>query len=145
MVGRPLGVDASRRCGSPSGRRDGCASCPGSSPTASSPAYFRRADLVVLPYRDAEQSGVLFTALAFGKAIVLSDVGGFAEVAAHGAARLVPPEDPQALAAAIGDLLADRAARERLGRRGARPRRRPVLVGRGRRPDARALPETCSR
>ena len=45
------------------------------------PAYFRRADLVVLPYRDADQSGVLYTALAFGKPIVCSRVGGFGEVA----------------------------------------------------------------
>ena len=30
------------------------------------PAFMRRADLVVLPYRNIEQSGVLYTALAFG-------------------------------------------------------------------------------
>ena len=46
------------------------------------PAIFRRADLVVLPYRDAEHSGVLYTGLAFGKPMVLSAVGGFPEVAA---------------------------------------------------------------
>ena len=40
------------------------------------PAYFQRADLVVLPYREIDQSGVLFTALAFGKPLLLSDVGG---------------------------------------------------------------------
>ncbi len=78
------------------------------------PAIFRRADLVVLPYRDAEQSGVLYTGLAFGKPLVLSSVGGFPEVAATGAARLVPPEDPDALAAALGELTADPQARERL-------------------------------
>jgi glycosyltransferase involved in cell wall biosynthesis len=78
------------------------------------PAYFRRADLVALPYRDADQSGVLYTALAFGKPLVLSDVGGFGEVASHGAARLVPPSDEAALAAAIGELLEDRGAREEL-------------------------------
>jgi len=80
------------------------------------PAFFRRADVVVLPYSRTErfdQSGVLATALAFGKAIVLSDVGGFREVAAAGAARLVPPGDPQALRHALVALLADRAARER--------------------------------
>jgi glycosyltransferase involved in cell wall biosynthesis len=74
-------------------------------------AYFRRADLVVLPYREIDQSGVLFTALAFGKALVLSDVGGFAEV---GAGRLVPPADAAALREALAALLADPAARERL-------------------------------
>ncbi len=55
------------------------------------PAIFRRADVVVLPYRDAEHSGVLYTGLAFAKPLVLSAVGGFPEVAATGAARLVPP------------------------------------------------------
>jgi glycosyltransferase involved in cell wall biosynthesis len=78
------------------------------------PSLFRRADLVVLPYRDAEQSGVLYTGLAFGKPLVLSAVGGFPEVAATGAARLVPPEAPAALAAALNELTGDAAARERL-------------------------------
>ncbi len=78
------------------------------------PAIFRRADLVVLPYRDAEHSGVLYTGLAFGKPMVLSAVGGFPEVAATGAARLVPPGDATPLAAALSELTADSAARERL-------------------------------
>jgi glycosyltransferase involved in cell wall biosynthesis len=78
------------------------------------PAFMRRADLVVLPYRNIEQSGVLYTALAFGRPLVLSAVGGFPEVAEQGAARLVPPEDPQALAKALNELLADRSARDAL-------------------------------
>jgi glycosyltransferase involved in cell wall biosynthesis len=84
------------------------------------PAYFRRATVVVLPYRDADQSGVLYTALAFGKAIVLSDVGGFGEVAAQGAARLVPPGDETALAGALHELLADLDVRAELGIAAAR-------------------------
>jgi glycosyltransferase involved in cell wall biosynthesis len=83
------------------------------------PAIMRRADVVVLPYRDAEHSGVLYAALAFGKPLVLSAVGGFPEVAAEGAARLVPPEDPQALAAALGELVGDEAARAELARAAA--------------------------
>ncbi|HET7054114.1 MAG TPA: glycosyltransferase family 4 protein [Solirubrobacterales bacterium] len=79
------------------------------------PAMMRRADVVVLPYRDAEQSGVLYAALAFGKPLVLSAVGGFPEVAEQGAARLVPPEDPAALAAALSELVGDEAARRELG------------------------------
>jgi glycosyltransferase involved in cell wall biosynthesis len=78
------------------------------------PAIFRRADLVVLPYRDAEHSGVLYTGLAFGKPMVLSAVGGFSEVAASGAARLVPPGDAEALATALAELIADPPTRERL-------------------------------
>ncbi|HEX7290495.1 MAG TPA: glycosyltransferase family 4 protein, partial [Conexibacter sp.] len=79
------------------------------------PAFFRRADLVVLPYREIDQSGVLFTALAFGTPLLLSAVGGFPEVAASGAAELVPPGDAAALHTALARLLADPAARERLG------------------------------
>jgi glycosyltransferase involved in cell wall biosynthesis len=77
-------------------------------------ALFRRADLAVLPYREIDQSGVLFTALGTGTPLVLSAVGGFPEVAAAGAAELVPPGDPAALRAALRRLLADPAARERL-------------------------------
>jgi glycosyltransferase involved in cell wall biosynthesis len=80
-------------------------------------ACFRRADAVVLPYLETERfdfSGVLATALAFGKPAVVTDVGGFNEVAAAGAARLVPPGDPAALREALGALIADPAARERL-------------------------------
>jgi glycosyltransferase involved in cell wall biosynthesis len=79
------------------------------------PAFFRRADLVVLPYRDVEHSGVLYTALAFGKPMVLTAVGGFPELAEeHGAARIVPPEDPAALGTALAELLDDEAARSEL-------------------------------
>lgn len=74
------------------------------------PAYFQRADLVVLPYREIDQSGVLFTALAFGKPLLLSDVGGFPEIAATGAARTVPAGDPAALYEALTELLADPGA-----------------------------------
>jgi glycosyltransferase involved in cell wall biosynthesis len=73
------------------------------------PAYFERADLVVLPYLQADQSGVLFTALAFGKPLLLSDVGGFPEIAAGGAARVVPSGDPRALGRVLRELLDDRA------------------------------------
>jgi glycosyltransferase involved in cell wall biosynthesis len=78
------------------------------------PAIFRRADLLVLPYLAAEHSGVLYTGLAFGKPMVLSAVGGFPEVAAAGAARLVPPGDTPALATALEELVGDETARREL-------------------------------
>jgi glycosyltransferase involved in cell wall biosynthesis len=77
-------------------------------------AFFRRADLVVLPYREADQSGVLYTALAFGKPVVATKVGGFPDLAEHGAIRLVAPGDAPELRSAIAELLADPAERERL-------------------------------
>jgi glycosyltransferase involved in cell wall biosynthesis len=78
------------------------------------PAIFRAADLLVLPYLDAEHSGVLYTGLAFGKPLLLSEVGGFPEVAATGAARLVPPGEPTALSAALNELVGNATAREQL-------------------------------
>ena len=78
------------------------------------PAIFRRADVLVLPYREAEHSGVLYAGLAFAKPMILSAVGGFPELAALGAARLVAPEDPAALAAALSELSGDRSARAEL-------------------------------
>jgi glycosyltransferase involved in cell wall biosynthesis len=72
----------------------------------------------VLPHRSVDVSGVLFAGLAFGKPMVLSDVGGFRElVEEHGAGRLAAAGDPQAVGAAIGELLADPGERERLAER----------------------------
>ncbi len=85
------------------------------------PALMRRADLVVLPYREIDQSGVLYTALAFGRPLVLSAVGGFPEIAErHGAAELVPPGDASALAARLRGLLADPRRRIALAEAAAR-------------------------
>lgn len=80
------------------------------------PSIFRRADIVALPYRDVEHSGVIYTALAFGKPVVASALGGFPELAEHGAIRTVAPEDPAALAATVGELISDEAARAELAR-----------------------------
>jgi len=78
------------------------------------PAFFERAELVLLPYREIDHSGVCFTALAFGTPMLLSDVGGFPEIAAAGAAELVPAGDAAALRTQAQALLSDAAARQRL-------------------------------
>jgi glycosyltransferase involved in cell wall biosynthesis len=75
-------------------------------------AYFRRADVLALPYREIEQSGVLYTALAFGTPMLLSAVGGFPEIAEQGAARLVEPGSVESLSHALLELLADETARQ---------------------------------
>ena len=113
VVGRPLGVSMERlRRLAPPGRVRFVERYVSD---AEQPAFFRRAELLVLPHRSVDVSGVLFAGLAFGKAMVLSDVGGFSEmVEDHGAGRLVPPGDSSALAAAIRELL-------------ARPRERALL------------------
>jgi glycosyltransferase involved in cell wall biosynthesis len=78
------------------------------------PSYFRRAEVVALPYREIDQSGVLYTALAFGAPLLLSAVGGFPEIAARGAARLVQPGDVASLRAGLVELLGDADQRRRM-------------------------------
>jgi glycosyltransferase involved in cell wall biosynthesis len=81
---------------------------------------FLDADLVVLPYIEASQSGVLALAAAFGRPVVASDVGDLATtVRETGMGRLVPPGDPAALAQALLALLADPEERGRLARASA--------------------------
>ena len=60
------------------------------------------ADVVVQPYVTATQSGVAQIAFHFDKPAIITDVGGLAEVVPHERAGLVvPPENPEALAAEI--------------------------------------------
>jgi glycosyltransferase involved in cell wall biosynthesis len=80
-------------------------------------ACFHRADLVVLPYREIDQSGVAFTALGAGVPLLLSDVGGFPEIAATGAARTFPAGDSAALGEALRELLGDPGALAAMGAR----------------------------
>ena len=80
-------------------------------------ALMRRASLLVLPYREIDQSGVAFTALGAGVPLLLSDVGGFPELAATGAARTFPDGDSRALAAALRELLTDPESLEDMARR----------------------------
>lgn len=118
VVGRPLGVSMERlRRLAPPGRVRFVERYVSD---AELPAFFRRADVLALPHRSVDVSGVLFAGLAFGKAMVLSDVGGFRElVEDHGAGRLVPPGDPEALGVALAELLADREQRRALEERAA--------------------------
>ncbi len=82
--------------------------------------WFATADVYVSPATGHESFGiVLLEAMASGKPIVCSDIHGYKGVVRRGEqALLVPPRDPEALAAAIAQLLDDPAARERMGRSG---------------------------
>ncbi|WPY95390.1 glycosyltransferase family 4 protein [Limimaricola variabilis] len=78
---------------------------------------FTDADLVVLPYDEASQSGVLHLAATFGKPVVVTDVGELgATVTQHRIGRVVPPRTPSALAHALCDLAREHEARDQLGR-----------------------------
>jgi glycosyltransferase involved in cell wall biosynthesis len=82
---------------------------------------FQRAAVVVLPYLEASQSGVVPVAYAFAKPVVATTVGGLPEAVDDGVTGLlVPPADEAALAAAIVRLLRDPDLRHRMGAAGLR-------------------------
>ena len=83
------------------------------------PAVTAALDVAVLPsYREAQGLSIL-EALALSRPVVASDVGGIPEVITDGVTGLlVPPHDPDALAAAIARLLRDHPYADTLGRAG---------------------------
>jgi glycosyltransferase involved in cell wall biosynthesis len=83
-------------------------------PSDDVPRFFGAADLVAQPYVSATQSGVAQIAFHFEVPMVVTDVGGLAEVVPHEEAGfVVPPEDPAALADALARYF-DGDWRERL-------------------------------
>jgi glycosyltransferase involved in cell wall biosynthesis len=76
-------------------------------PVAELPALYAAADVSVLPYRAASQSGALFTAASFDAPLVATEVGGLAEVLrGSDRAKLVAPSHPTALADGLAEVLA---------------------------------------
>ncbi|MGW0365262.1 glycosyltransferase [Streptomyces sp. NPDC002990] len=71
--------------------------------------WLRAADLVVLPSRWEGMALAPLEAMACGRPVLVSDVSGARESLPPGQRRLclVPPEDPTALAKALGRLLAE--------------------------------------
>lgn len=64
--------------------------------------YFSAADVVVLPYRSATQSGIVPIAYQLERPVICTDVGGLAEVVEHGRTGLIcPPLDVEALAQSV--------------------------------------------
>lgn len=83
-------------------------------------AWYRAADLVVLPSRWEGMALAPLEAMACGRPVVVTDVGGSAESLAPGHAPLclVPPDEPDRLARAITHLLTNPALRTVLARQG---------------------------
>jgi len=64
--------------------------------------YYSAADLVVLPYNSATQSGILNIAYGFKKPVVVTNVGGLPELVENGKTGfIVEPHNPLALAEGI--------------------------------------------
>lgn len=93
---------------------------------------FQRASVVVLPYVEASQSGVIPIAYNHAKPVIATTVGGLPEMVEHGkTGLLVEPRNSRALADAILELLADEDRRKKMGAAGQEKLRRecdPVAV-----------------
>jgi starch synthase len=80
---------------------------------------FSESSIVVLPYVEASQSGVIPIAYTHGKPVIATTVGGLPDMVENGrTGLLVPPRDVEKLAAAIIQLLHDRSLRQQMGEAG---------------------------
>ena len=80
------------------------------------PELFQKTKIVVLPYIEASQSGIIPIAYAFKKPVVVTNVGSIPEVVDDGKTGfIVPPRDEKALAEAIIKLLKDDELRKGMG------------------------------
>ena len=81
--------------------------------------YYELADLFICPSRHEPLGNVILEAWAHSRAVLSTQTAGALELIAHGEdAWLVPPQQPQALADGIRQLLVDEALRERLATNG---------------------------
>lgn len=80
---------------------------------------FRQSAIIVLPYTDATQSGVVPVAYNFKKPVVATDVGALSDAVMHTQTGLLVPErDPMSLAKAIIQLLKNPELARQMGARG---------------------------
>lgn len=79
--------------------------------------FFQNASVVVLPYIDGSQTGIIPIAYSFSKPVVVTNVGSIPEVVDDGSTGyVVPPNNPKALADAIVRLLKDDELRTKMGK-----------------------------
>ena len=77
---------------------------------------FRNSDIVVLPYIEASQSGIIPIAYQYGKPVIATDVGSIKEVIENGKTGvLVKPKDEYSLSEALGALIKNEELRREMG------------------------------
>ena len=101
--------------------RDGVPEAVGFVPPGELGPYYERAAVVVCPSRREGYGVVAREAMAYGRPVVASSVGGLLDAVEDGVTGLlVPPRDVAALRAAVECLLSDSDLRGRLGAAGRR-------------------------
>lgn len=76
-------------------------------------SHFEQADVVVLPYRHIDQSGVLFTAFRFGVPVVAFNVGSFAEYLPAFSGLIATEQTSRSLAATLDAFYSNRSTYNR--------------------------------
>jgi glycosyltransferase involved in cell wall biosynthesis len=85
-------------------------------PEATIRDLFARASCVVLPYREASQSGVGSLARRYGRPLVVTAVGGLPDLVGAGSGLVVPPDDAAALATALAEIVGQPGHAEQMSR-----------------------------
>ncbi|MFH1760473.1 MAG: glycosyltransferase, partial [bacterium] len=88
-------------------------------PIEESSLYFSSADMVVLPYRNVYQSGILFLSYAHSRPVIAANVGGLPEVVEDGKSGfIVEPDNPEELADKINLAFSPNANLTEMGKYG---------------------------
>ncbi len=80
--------------------------------------YYQVLDLLVLPSLSEGLPNTVLEAMSFGVPVLATAVGGVPEIIQNGNGMMVPPNDPEALAERMIELLSDDALRQAIGLKG---------------------------
>jgi glycosyltransferase involved in cell wall biosynthesis len=78
--------------------------------------YFEAADVVVLPYKNIDHSGIIHLAYSFCKPVIATNVGDFPETVENGKSGFIVPEKtPESLSDVILSALTDKQVLRKMG------------------------------
>jgi D-inositol-3-phosphate glycosyltransferase len=86
-------------------------------PTEEVAAYFISCDVVILPYKEIDHSGIVHLAYSFGRPLIATDVGDFSEVIENRKSGYLPRENSaECLSETILEAFSNRASLEDMGK-----------------------------
>jgi glycosyltransferase involved in cell wall biosynthesis len=84
-------------------------------PESELPAYYNMADVFALPSLYEPSAVVLYEAMGCGRAVVATSAGGNPEIVSPECGHIVPPGDPESMAASLIEVLSDADLRRSMG------------------------------